>query len=81
MGYAVQQHLENMGQDLNTGSQFQGYGVTSGTGENAITLGVDPDGSINLGVGQDMTMAGNGSTNLSNAQNAFTDAWHERWSG
>ena len=74
MGYAVQQHLENMGQDLNAGSQFQGYGVTSGTGENAINSSVDPDGSINLGVGQDMTMAGNGSTNLSNAQNAFTDA-------
>ena len=74
LGYGVQQHLENMGQDLNTGSQFQGYGVTSGTGPNAINSTVGTNGSINLGVGQDMTMAGNGSTNLTNAQNAFTSA-------
>lgn len=74
MGYAVQQHLENMGQNLNDGSQFQGYGVTSGTGENAINSTVNADGSINLNVGQDMTMAGNGSSNLTGAQNAFNNA-------
>ena len=74
LGYATQKHLENMGQNLNTGSQFQGYGVTSGEGENAIDTTVGADGSINLGVGQDMTMAGNGSTNLTNAQNAFNNA-------
>ena len=46
LGYATQQHLENMGQNLNTGSQFQGYGVTSGLG----TSTVGADGGINLGV-------------------------------
>lgn len=46
LGYATQQHLENMGKELNTGSQFQGYGVTSGMG----TSTVDGQGNIDLGV-------------------------------
>lgn len=46
LGYATQQHLENMGKDLNAGSQFQGYGVTSGLGNSTVGT----DGSINLGV-------------------------------
>ena len=31
-GHAIQDYLENMGTDLNTGSQFQGYGVSTGLG-------------------------------------------------
>ena len=37
MGNQIQAYLDSMGADLNTGAQFQGYGVTSGTGKNAIT--------------------------------------------
>ena len=36
MGNQIQTYLDQMGADLNAGSQFQGYGVTSGTGTNAI---------------------------------------------
>ncbi len=86
MGYAVQQHLENMGQELNTGSQFQGYGVTSGTGENAIDTTVSPDGSINLGIGRDMgmwqtgnTATGNGLKNISNAFNQTGGQTNTDW--
>ena len=50
LGYATQQHLENVGNQLNTGSQFQGYGVTSGLGNTTV----NPNGSVNmqLGMGQ-----------------------------
>jgi hypothetical protein len=62
LGYGVQQHLENMGQNLNDGSQFQGYGVTSGSGANAIQSTVGTDGSINLGAGPNQTQMANGQT-------------------
>ena len=49
MGGQIQAYLDQVGSDLNTGSQFQGYGVTSSLG----TSGVGTDGSVNLGgVGQ-----------------------------
>ena len=48
MGNTIQTYLDSLATDLNTGSQFQGYGVTSGLG--ASTVGAD--GSINLGLGQ-----------------------------
>jgi len=32
MGNQIQMYLDSMGADLNTGAQFQGYGVTSGLG-------------------------------------------------
>jgi hypothetical protein len=43
-----------LGNELNTGSQFKGYGVTSGLGNTTI----GNDGSVNLGVGRDMASQG-----------------------
>lgn len=50
LGYGTQQHLENLGNQMNTGSQFQGYGVTSGLGSTTV----NGNGSVNmkLGMGQ-----------------------------
>lgn len=70
MGYAVQQHLENMGNQLNEGSQFQGYGVTSGLGSSTVGT----DGGINLGVGQNANHATAGNANMSGANSAFQAA-------
>lgn len=70
LGYATQQHLENMGKDLNTGSQFQGYGVTSSLGNSTVGT----DGSINLGVNpntqqinQGISMGNAGAQGMQNA--------------
>ena len=68
LGYAQQQYLEGMGQDLNANTAFQGYGVTSGTGANQISGGVTVDPNTgqamtNLGVGVDQNMMNNGQLN------------------
>lgn len=47
LGYGTQQHLENLGNQMNTGSQFKGYGVTSGLGNTTI----NPNGSVNMNLG------------------------------
>lgn len=70
LGYATQQHLENMGKDLNTGSQFQGYGVTSGLG----TSTVGTNGSIDLGVNPSTGLINEGMANQVGAGNAFNSA-------
>ena len=48
LGGQIQGYLDQMGTDLNTGSQFQGYGVTSSLGNSTVGT----DGSVSLGVGQ-----------------------------
>ena len=48
MGGQIQAYLDQMGSDLNTGAQFQGYGVTSSLGDSTVGT----NGSVNLGVGQ-----------------------------
>ncbi len=68
LGYAQQQYLEGMGQDLNANTAFQGYGVTSGTGANQISGGVTVDPNTgqamtNLGVGVNNQMMNNGQLN------------------
>ena len=60
MGGQIQSYLDQMGSDLNTGAQFQGYGVTSGLGNSTVGT----DGSVNLGVNQ-----------YGNAQNAADAAY------
>ena len=70
LGYATQQHLENMGKDLNAGSQFQGYGVTSGLGSSTVA----GDGSINLGVGPSTELINSGMQNQVGANNALANA-------
>lgn len=60
MGNQIQDYLSTLGGELNTGSQFQGYGVTSGLGSSTVGA----DGGINLGLGQ-----------YANAQNAADAAY------
>jgi len=70
LGYGIQEYLGQMGQDLNTGSQFQGYGVTSDLG----TSTVGTNGGIDLGVDQNFGHADAGNTNMSGANSAFQAA-------
>ena len=70
LGYATQQHLENMGKDLNTGSQFQGYGVTSSLGESTVGA----DGSISLGVNPSGELISSGMQNQVGANGALGQA-------
>lgn len=58
-GTALSGQLDNLGgvndpnfNNLNQDSQFKGYGVTSNLG----TSNINPDGSVNLGVGQNQMM-------------------------
>ena len=60
LGNQIQDYLTGMSSDLNTGSQFQGYGVTSGLGNSTVAQ----DGSVNLGLGM-----------YGNAQNAADAAY------
>ena len=60
LGDNVQKGLTQLGQELQTGSQFQGYGVSSGLGDSTVGT----DGTINLGVGQDMNQANAGQLGL-----------------
>ena len=59
-----------MGNQLNTGSQFQGYGVTSGLG----TTTVGANGGINLGVNPDKLLGGYSDANMTGSQGAFNQA-------
>ena len=70
LGHTIQEDLHSMGNQLNTGSQFQGYGITSGLG--ATTVGAD--GGISFGVGPDASHQAAGNTNMTGAGNAFTAA-------
>jgi len=70
MGYAVQQHLENMGYELNDGSQFQGYGVTTGLGQS----NVGADGGIDFGVNPNQYHQAAGDANMAGANSAFQAA-------
>ena len=64
LGNKVQTDLNTMGTAANTGSQFQGYGVTSTLGN----TGVSADGSVNMNVGPNGAMQ-NQATNYMNAGN------------
>ena len=70
LGYAQQQYLEGMGQDLASNTAFQGYGVSSGEGSPKGSVTIDPvtGGAItDLGVGVNQAMMTNGQTNTLNA--------------
>ena len=60
MGNTIQTYLDTLSTDLNSGSQFQGYGVTSGLANSNVYT----DGSVNLGLGM-----------YGNAQNAADAAY------
>ncbi len=61
-GANLNNQLQLMGDELNRGSQFQGYGVTSNLGRSQVRN----DGSIDLGVGQHQGM-NNAATAYQNA--------------
>ena len=61
-GKQIGTDMNNLGQQLNTGSQFQGYGVTSALGNTSIS----PNGSVNMGVGPNTQMQ-NQANNYMNA--------------
>lgn len=71
MGNQIQAYLGELGDQLNTDTQFQGYGVTSGLG----TSTVGTDGSVNLGVGGQYAPAQNAAdAAYGTAQNLATQA-------
>lgn len=51
-GQQVGDDMNALGQQLASGSQFQGYGVTSALGNTTVS----PNGSVNMGVGPNMGM-------------------------
>jgi hypothetical protein len=70
LGNNLQKNLEEYGKQLNAGSQFHGYGVTSGLGSTTV----DSDGSVNLGVGPNGAMINRGHQNMTGSSSAFNDA-------
>lgn len=50
LGVGIQTYLDSLGQQLNTDSQFQGYGVTSGLGNGSSAYGEDGKLSTDLGM-------------------------------
>ena len=70
MGTTIQSYLDTMGQNLNTDSQFQGYGVTSGLGSSTVGA----DGGINLGLGQYANAQNAADASYAAAQNLATQA-------
>ena len=70
LGYAQQNYLEGMGQDLADNTAFQGYGVSSGAGSPKGSVTIDPvtGGAVtDLGVGVNQAMMNNGQLNTQNA--------------
>ena len=61
-GQQLNNQLQQMGDELNRGSQFQGYGVTSNLGQSRVR----GDGSIDFGVGPNQSMQ-NAATAYQNA--------------
>ncbi len=78
LGVGIQSYLDSLGGQLNSDSQFQGYGVTSGTGENAInsSFGYGEDGKLNLdlGVGANADMLTAANTAMNGAGSLLTTA-------
>lgn len=71
MGHAQQDYLTNLGNTLNDGSQFQGYGVTSNLG----TTEVGADGSITgAGLGPNQSMWDGGNTAVTNGMSMIQNA-------
>ena len=70
MGVGIQSYLDSLGRQLNTDSQFQGYGVTSGLGSSTVGA----DGGINLGLGQYANAQNAADASYAAAQNLATQA-------
>lgn len=70
VGAHTADYLNELGASLNTGSQFQGYGVTSGLGSSTVGT----DGGINLGLGQYANAQNAADASYAAAQNLATQA-------
>ena len=62
--------MPQLGQSLADGSQFQGYGVSSGLGNTTIGMGANGTPQVDLGVGQNQAYNGY-ANNYMNASNNF----------
>ncbi len=62
--------MPTLGNQLAEGSQFQGYGVSSGLGNTSIGMGANGTPQVNLGVGQNQTYNGYANDYM-NASNNF----------
>ena len=69
-GEEVQQTLTDLGGQMQDDAAFTGYSVKTGLGASTIA----PDGSLNVGVGQDAGLAGMGYDNMGAASGAFGSA-------
>ena len=66
----ISDDLMTLGTNLNTGSQFQGYGVTSNLGRTTV----GSDGSVNMGVGPNQQMQQNALGMMGSSMNAMNNA-------
>ena len=66
----ISSNLLALGHNLNTGSQFQGYGVTSALGNTSIGA----NGSVNMGVGPNQQMQNQAMGMLGSSMNAMNNA-------
>ena len=69
-GKQIGTDMNNLGQQLNTGSQFQGYGVTSALGNTSIGA----NGSVNMGVGPNQQMQNRAMGMMGSSMNAMNNA-------
>jgi len=66
----ISSDLNTLGNNLDTGSQFQGYGVTSRLGNTSISS----NGSVNMGVGPNQQMQNQAMGMLGSSMNAMNNA-------
>ena len=69
-GANISNSLTTLGNNLNTGSQFQGYGVTSALGNTSIGA----NGSVNMGVGPNQQMQNRAAGMMGSSMNAMNNA-------
>ena len=72
-GKTFNEKLQAFGNTLADNSAFKGYGVTSNLG----TTTVNPNGSVNLGVGQNSLMNNYATQAMANSQNMYNQAMQD----
>ena len=72
-GKTFNEKLQAFGNTLADNSAFKGYGVTSNFGRTTV----NPDGSVNLGVGQNNLMNNYATQAMANSQNMYNQAMQD----
>ena len=72
-GKSFNEKLQAFGNTLANNSAFKGYGVTSNLG----TTTINPNGSVNLGVGQNSLMNNYATQAMANSQNMYNQAMQD----